>query len=83
MLVLGKRVLVQKNNSPEVTESGIFIPTTPNTRLAKGVVVSIGSGVTEAQLSVGQTVLFNEFASTPVNNGDEVVLFENDIIGIL
>ncbi|MGC6485941.1 MAG: co-chaperone GroES [Candidatus Puniceispirillales bacterium] len=89
---LHDRVLVQRMESEEKTESGIIIPDTAQEKPMQGKVVSVGSGardesgkVVALDVKAGDTVLFGKWSGTEVKiDGTEyLIMKESDIMGIM
>lgn len=80
---VGTRVIISPDKAKETTESGIILtevlPDIPD----RGVVVSVGNKIEE--LKVGDYVIFDPMAITPVTHeGEEYFLFyEAQIIAII
>jgi chaperonin GroES len=79
---LADRVLVQKDAKKDVTQSGLFIPDNSKQVVTEGVVLGVGSAVTE--LEVGDRVMFGPRAGTEITLfGEKVFVFrEEDIWGV-
>ena len=77
----GKRVLVKRDQAPEMTEGGIALPTViqQENRPLAGIVEQIGPGVA-GDLKVGDHVLFNKWAGTDF--GDVLLLSDEDIVAV-
>ncbi len=79
---LGNRVLVKKADPKTQTESGLYVPETSRQVVTEGVVLAVGSDVTE--LKVGDHVLFGPRGGTEVSLlGRTLHMFrEEDIYGV-
>ncbi|KMS98400.1 hypothetical protein BVRB_4g092790 [Beta vulgaris subsp. vulgaris] len=88
---LGDRVLIKTKTVEEKTTSGIFLPTTTQSKPQSGEVVAIGSGkkVGEKKLpfavKTGAEVVYSKYTGTEVevDGSSHLILKEDDIIGIL
>ena len=89
------RVVVQKQQKEQQTESGIFLPDTVDeqSQTAQGIVVSVGPGSRNMNtgepmpmdVKVGDTIIFTKFSATEVlHEGEEYfVVMERDIIAVV
>jgi chaperonin GroES len=87
---LGDRVVIKKAVAEEKTKSGIVLPGSAKEKPQMAEVVAIGSGVendekTKGQLSVGDKVLFSQYAGSEVKmDGEEyTVLKITDILAVI
>ncbi|OHW61607.1 10 kDa chaperonin [Andreesenia angusta] len=87
---LGDRVVIKKAIAEEKTKSGIVLPGSAKEKPQMAEVVAIGSGVendekTKGQLSVGDKVLFSQYAGSEVKmDGEEyTVLKIADILAVI
>ncbi len=88
---LGDRVLVEREESEEVTAGGIVLPDTAKDKPTRGKVIGVGDGRlledgtrSELQVKVGDRVLFTSYAGEPFKLGDREVLLmhEEDILAV-
>ncbi len=86
------RVLVQRNDEPTKTKSGLFLPETAKEKPIEGTVIAAGNGkVTEdgkvrpLAVKAGDKIVFGKYAGTEVKvDGQErLILREEDILGIV
>jgi chaperonin GroES len=86
------RVLVQRNEEPTKTKSGLFLPETAKEKPIEGTVLAAGNGkVTEdgkvrpLAVKAGDKIVFGKYAGTEVKvDGQErLILREDDILGIV
>ena len=86
------RVLVQRNDEPTKTKSGLFLPETAKEKPIEGTVIAAGNGkVTEdgkvrpLAVKAGDNIVFGKYAGTEVNvdGQDRLILREDDILGIV
>jgi chaperonin GroES len=86
------RVLVQRNDEPTKTKSGLFLPETAKEKPIEGVVIAAGNGkVTEdgkvrpLAVKVGDRIVFGKYSGTEikVEGEDRLILREEDILGIV
>jgi chaperonin GroES len=89
---LGDKVVVKRMEAEETTAGGIVLPDAARDKPARGLILSVGSGITlpdgslsELQVSEGDRVLFSSFAGTELKvDGEEVlVMNESDILAVL
>lgn len=87
---LGDRVVIKKAMAEEKTKSGIVLPGSAKEKPQMAEVVAIGSGVehdekTKGQLSVGDKVLFSQYAGSEIKmDGEEyTVLKITDILAVI
>ena len=77
-------VLVKPCMADEVTEGGLFIPTTARPRSAKAIIVEVGNGTSkiEMEAKVGDTVIHIKDAGEEVIINDEphYLIRQNDIL---
>lgn len=88
---LHDRVLLRRLDDDEKTAGGIIIPDTAKEKPMRAEVVAVGPGarldngkVAEMAVAVGDIVLIGKYAGTETtfNDGDYVVVREDDILGI-
>lgn len=88
---LGDRVVVQRDESEEITAGGIVLPDSAKDKPSRGKVVSIGNGQllddgTRSQMQVkeGDRVLFYSYAGETFKLGEQELLLmrEDDILAI-
>ena len=86
------RVLVEliENNKEEVTAGGIYIPDAAKEKPRIGKVVAVGTGkvTTEGktvpfQVKAGDTVFVAKYSGTEVGKKDQLILREEEILGIV
>jgi len=89
---LHDRVLVERLEQENRTESGIIIPDTVKEKPMEGRVVAVGSGVKNEKgevspldVKVGDKILFAKWGGTEVklSGKDYLVMKESDILGII
>ena len=88
--MLFDRVLAKELESKNKTKSGITLDYGDLNGIKRAKVLSVGSGtlsngeLNPMQVSVGDIVLYEEFAAVKFKDGDEeyVILKQDDIIGI-
>ena len=88
---LGNRVLVKRAKA-ETTKGGILLPDTAQEKPKIGHVLAVGPGkmddagkITALNVKVGDRILFSQYSGTEIkiNDEDEIILAEDDILGIL
>jgi chaperonin GroES len=86
------RVLVQRNDEPTKTKSGLFLPETAKEKPIEGTVIAAGNGkVTEdgkvrpLAVKAGDKIVFGKYAGTEVkvDGQGRLILREDDILGIV
>lgn len=89
---LGDRIVVQREQSQEKTQGGIFLPESAKDKPTRGTVVSIGDGRLledgsrgEMQVKPGDHVLFTSYAGENIEIGDEeyVLMSESEVLAVL
>lgn len=90
---LGDKVLVQRAEAQDRTESGIYLPESAKDKPKEGQVVATGAGLLNKEtgeympftVSKGDRVLFTSYAGTEVKiEGTEyLIMTEDDILGII
>ncbi|MCB1081906.1 MAG: co-chaperone GroES [Chlamydiia bacterium] len=88
---LGNRILVKRSEA-ESSKGGIFLPDSAQEKPRQGEVLAVGPGklgkdgaIKPMELSVGDRVLFSNFAGTEVKGMDEEVLImsEDDVLAVI
>lgn len=93
---LGKRVLLMKDEAPEMSEGGIVLPSDSQEKPLTAHIIALGSGVTRRpvgsgketyngheviRLEVGDEVVYASFAGTTFNiGGKEVIVVDEEDI---
>ena len=89
---LGDRVVVQRDESLEVTTGGIVLPDSAKDAPARGTVMSVGDGIImpdgsrfALQLTVGDRVIFSSYGGEAINIDDEEYLLmrESDVLAVI
>ena len=89
---LGDRVVVQRDESEDVTAGGIVLPDAAQDKPTRGKVISVGSGRllddgsrSALQVKKGDRVLFSSYAGENFKLGDEEYLLmrEEDILATI
>ena len=89
---MGERIVVEREESEEVTAGGIVLPDAAREKPARGTVVAIGSGKllddgsrSKSQLKDGDVVLFTSYAGETVEiDGTEFLLMrEDDVLAVV
>jgi chaperonin GroES len=89
---LGDRVVVERDESEEVTAGGIVLPDSAKDKPARGKIVSVGDGKlldngsrSKLQVKVGDRVLFTSYAGEGFKIGDDELLLmrEDDILAVI
>ena len=86
------RILVERNDAPEKTKGGLFLPSSSSEKPSQGTVLAVGGGhlkdngsVKPLQVKSGDTVVFGKYAGTEIKieGKDYLILREEDVLGIL
>ena len=81
---IGNHVIVEKLNEDERKVSGIVVPSTSQSLVYKGKVISIGNTkkIKELELSVGDIIIYTalEKDALPGDNGEELYIVRYDFI---
>ena len=90
---LGDKVLVQRDESAEMTESGLYLPEQAKDKPKSGVIVAVGDGAlstetgerTPMTVAKGDRVIFTSYAGTEVKLGEDTLLImgEDEILAIV
>ena len=89
---LHDRVVVQRDESEEVTTGGIVLPDSAKDAPARGTVVSVGDGIvladgtrTPLQVQIGDRVIFSSYAGEEIAVDDDSYLLmrESDILAVI
>lgn len=90
---LGDKLIVQRAEARQQTESGIYLPESAKDKPKEGKVVAIGNGRLNKNtgdripftVKKGDQVLFSSYAGTEikVDNNDYLIMTEDDILGIV
>ncbi len=82
---LGDRVLISLEEAEKKTASGIYIPDNAQEKTQKGTVAAVGTDKDVITVSVGQKVMYDQYAGTKVKvDGTEYLIVKmSDILAIL
>ena len=89
---LGDRVVLERDESEDITAGGIVLPDSAKDKPARGRIVSVGDGKllddgsrSNFQVKVGDRVLFSSYAGETFNVDDEELLLmrEDDILAVI
>lgn len=84
---LGNRVVLQRQEVEEKTQSGIILPDSAREKPQAAVVVAVGPGTNgkEMQVKEGDKVICSQYAGTEIEVDDEeyVIVDQNEIIAIV
>ena len=89
---LGDRVVVEREESEDVTAGGIVLPDSAKDKPARGTVISVGDGRLlddgtrhALQIKPGERVLFTSYAGEAIKLGDQELLLmrEDDILAVI
>jgi chaperonin GroES len=84
---LADRVLVEPADAETTTISGIIIPDTAQEKPQKGIIVAVGNGTKDHDMTVkvGDNVLYGKYAGTELKlEGDDyLIMRESDLLAII
>ena len=84
---LADRVLIEPSKAETTTESGIIIPDTAQEKPQKGIVVAVGNGTKDHEMSVniGDKVLYGKYSGTELKfeGTDYLIMRESDLLAII
>ncbi len=84
---LSDRVLVEPVAAETKTASGLYIPDTAKEKPQKGIVVAVGKGTKDHEMTVkeGDTVLYGRHAGTELKfeGKDYLIMKESEIFAVL
>ena len=84
---LADRVLVEPAAAETTTISGIIIPDTAQEKPQKGIIVAVGNGTKDHDMTVkvGDNVLYGKYAGTELKLGgnDYLMMRESDLLAII
>ena len=84
---LADRVLIEPAKAESTTKSGIIIPDTAQEKPQKGIVVAVGNGTKDHEMSVkiGDQVLYGKYSGTELKfeGTDYLMMRESDLLAII
>lgn len=90
---LGDKVLVQRDESADITDSGIYLPEQAKDKPKTGVIVAVGEGAlstetgerTPMTVKKNDHVIFSSYAGTEVKLGEDelLIMSEDEILAII
>ena len=84
---LADRVLIEPAKAETTTKSGIIIPDTAQEKPQKGIVVAVGNGTKDHEMSVkiGDQVLYGKYSGTELKfeGTDYLMMRESDLLAII
>ena len=84
---LADRVIIEPIEADNKTTGGIIIPDSSTEKPQKGVVVAVGPGKEDEEmtLNVGDVVLFGKYGGTEINYEDKtyLVMRESDVYAVI
>ena len=84
---LADRVLVEPAAAETRTISGIIIPDTAQEKPQKGIIVAVGNGTKDHDMTVkvGDNVLYGKYAGTELKleGNDYLIMRESDLLAII
>ena len=87
IIPLADRVLIEPAKAETTTVSGIIIPDTAQEKPQKGIVVAVGKGTKDHEMSVkiGDQVLYGKYSGTELKfeGNDYLMMRESDLLAII
>lgn len=87
IIPLADRVLIEPAKAETTTVSGIIIPDTAQEKPQKGIVVAVGNGTKDHEMSVkiGDQVLYGKYSGTELKfeGNDYLMMRESDLLAII
>ena len=87
IMPLGDRVVIQNVGAEEQTKGGLYLATTAKEKPQMAEIVAVGPGTEDEkmELSVGDKVIFSQYAGTDVKYGGEEysIMNQRDILAIV
>jgi len=84
---LADRVLIEPAEAETTTVSGIIIPDTAQEKPQKGIVIALGNGTKDHEMSVkiGDQVLYGKYSGTELKfeGTDYLMMRESDLLAII
>ena len=90
---LGEKLIVQRANAIEQTESGIYLPESAKDKPKEGKIIAVGNGRLNQEtgnripftVKEGDQVIFSSYAGTEIkiNNEEYLIMTEDDILGVI
>ena len=84
---LADRVVIEPAAAEQKTASGIIIPDTAKEKPQQGIVVAVGPGTKDNQMTLkeGDKVIYGKYAGTEfhLDGKDYMIMRENDVIAII
>ena len=84
---LADRVLIEPAKAETTTVSGIIIPDTAQEKPQKGIVIAVGNGTKDHEMSVknGDRVLYGKYSGTELKfeGTDYLMMRESDLLAII
>ena len=90
---LGDKLLVQRAEPQEQTDSGIYIPESAKDKPKEGTIIAVGNGHLNQDtgeripftVKKGDQVLFTSYAGTEIkiDSNEYLIMTEDDILGII
>lgn len=82
---LADRVLLKIEEAETKTASGLFIPQTAQEKTQQGTVVAIGDDTDVITVKVGDKVMYDKYAGTPikVDGVEHLILQMQDLIAVV
>lgn len=82
---LGDRVLVKITEAEKKTASGLYIPDTAAEKTQTGVVIAVGTDKDVITVTVGQKVMYDQYAGTKVkvDGVEHLIVKMQDIVAVV
>ena len=82
---LGDRVLIKIQEAEKKTASGLYIPDTAAEKTQSGTVIAVGTDKDVITVTVGQVVMYDQYAGTKVkvDNVEHLIVKMQDLIAVI
>ena len=89
---LGERIVLEREESEQMTSGGIVLPDTAKNKPARGTIIAVGDGRLlddgtrgKMQVKVGDRVLFSSYAGDEFKIGDQELwlMREDDVLAVI
>lgn len=82
---LGKRVVLEKIETENITQSGIILTEKNNEEDQFGIVIAIGEKVEQEDIIIGKKLIYKKYSETIIKFKDKelLVVDEEDLLGII
>ena len=90
---LGDKLIVQRSEAADRTESGIYLPESAKDKPREGEIIATGKGILKRDsgeylpfsVKTGDKVIFSSYSGTEIkiDNTEYLIMTEDDILGII